>query len=210
MRKTSELKFNPIKFSRIGLSGSSGKTGLSDYLHSVLSQNICYCVRESAKTVGNIADDLGVSPVYIESEIETLEEYGLLLKKGDRYIANFIIDIPSKEIMTIENEMYRRASNLFANDLYDELVSSGILSDPDIVCGQTDAPISLTESPRADDNFILWSLIPYIALHALAKSLWIRAFRLKKLRRYALTEVIIFFMHRLKCNSAISPMTMYI
>lgn len=163
MRKTSELKFNPIKFSRIGLSGSSGKTGLSDYLHSVLSQNICYCVRESAKTVGNIADDLGVSPVYIESEIETLEEYGLLLKKGDRYIANFIIDIPSKEIMTIENEMYRRASNLFANDLYDELVSSGILSDPDIVCGQTDAPISLTESPRADDNFILWSLIPYIA-----------------------------------------------
>ena len=64
MRKTSELKFNPIKFSRIGLSGSSGKTGLSDYLHSVLSQNICYCVRESAKTVGNIADDLGVSPVY--------------------------------------------------------------------------------------------------------------------------------------------------
>ena len=57
--------------------------------------------------------------------------------------------------MTIENEMYRRASDLFANDLYDELVSSGILSDPDIVCGQTDDPISLTESPRADDNFIL-------------------------------------------------------
>lgn len=63
----------------------------------------------------------------------------------------------------MQNDMYKRAAELFANDLYDELTSSGILDDPDILCGQTDAPISLTESPKADRNFILWTLIPYIA-----------------------------------------------
>ena len=60
----------------------------------------------------------------------------------------------------MQNDMYKRAAELFANDLYDELTSSGILDDPDIWCGQTDAPISLTESPKADRNFVLWSLIP--------------------------------------------------
>ena len=59
--------------------------------------------------------------------------------------------------------MYKRAAELFANDLYDELISSGILDDPDILCGQTDETISLTESPKADRNFILWTLILYIA-----------------------------------------------
>lgn len=34
---------------------------------------------------------------------------------------------------------------------------------PDIWCGQTDQPISLTDSLKADRNFLLWSLIPYIA-----------------------------------------------
>ena len=63
----------------------------------------------------------------------------------------------------MQNDMYKRAAELFANDLFDELTSSGILDDPDILCGQTDQPISLTESPKADRNFILWSLIPYIA-----------------------------------------------
>lgn len=63
----------------------------------------------------------------------------------------------------MQNDMYRQAAELFANDLYVELVSSGVLEDPDIQCQQTDGLISLNESCRADRNFILWSLIPYIA-----------------------------------------------
>lgn len=54
--------------------------------------------------------------------------------------------------------MYKRAAELFANDLYDELISTGILDDPDIRCGQTDMPISLTDTPEADRNFILWQI----------------------------------------------------
>ena len=163
MRKASELKFNPIKFHSYGINGSIGTKSPDEFFRSTLSQNICYCVRNTAKTINEIADDLGVSPVYVETEVEFLEEYGFLQVQKDKYIVNFIISEPTAELLTMQNDMYKRAAELFANDLYDELTSSGILDDPDIWCGQTDAPISLTESPKADRNFILWSLIPYIA-----------------------------------------------
>ena len=163
MRKSSELKFNPIKFHSHGINGSVGTKSPDDFFRSTLSQNICYCVRNTAKTINEIADDLGVSPVYVETEVEFLEEYGFLQARKDKYIANFIINEPTAELLTIQNNMYKCAAELFANDLYDELISSGILDDPGIWSHQTDNPISLTESPKADRNFILWSLIPYIA-----------------------------------------------
>lgn len=163
MRKAGELKFNPIKFHSYGINGSVGTKSPDEFLRSTLSQNICYSVRNRAKTVNEIADDLGVSPVYVETEAEFLEEYGFLKSQKDKYFVNFIISEPSAELLAMQNNMYRRASELFANDLYDELISSGILDDPDIRCGQTDGPIFLTDFPKADRNFILWSLIPYIA-----------------------------------------------
>ena len=163
MRKASELKFNPIKFHSYGINGSVGKKSPDEFFRSTLAQNICYCVRNTAKTINEIADDLGVSPVYVETEVEFLEEYGFLQAQKEKYIVNFIISEPTAELLILQDTMYKRAAELFANDLYDELISSGILDDPDILCSQTDEPISLTESPKADRNFILWTLIPYIA-----------------------------------------------
>ena len=151
MRKTSELKFNPIKFSSYSVAGSVGTKSPDEFLRSALAQNICYCVRDEAKGINEIADDLGVSPVYIESEVEFLEEYGFLQVQKDKYIVNFIISEPTIELLTIQDNMYKRVTDLFANELYDELTSSGILDDPDILCG------------HKDPNFVLWSLIPYIA-----------------------------------------------
>ena len=162
MRKTSDLKFNPIKFHSIGINGSAGTKSLDEFFRSTLSQNICYCVRNTAKTVNEIADDLGVSPVYVENEVEFLAEYGFLQVQKDKLIVNFIISEPTVELLIMQNNMYKRAAELFANDLYDELVSSGILDDPNIQCSQSDESVSLTESHKADRNFILWSLIPYI------------------------------------------------
>ncbi len=163
MRKADELKFNPIHFHAYGFHGSAGTKSLDEFFRSALSQNICYCVRDTAKMVNEIADDLGVSPVYVENEVEFLEQYGFLQMQKDKYIVNFIISEPSAELLSMHNSMYKRAAGLFANDLYDELVSSGVLDDPDILCRQTDAPLSMTVSQPADRNFILWSLIPYIA-----------------------------------------------
>ncbi len=181
MRKTSELKFNPIKFHSLGMNGSAGKKSPNEIFRSSLVQNICYSVRNTAKTVNEIADDLGVSPVYVETEVEHLEEYGFLQLQKDKYILNFIISEPTAELLVMKDNMYKRAAELFANDLYDELISSDILDDESIICNQTDEPISLTSvAPRdsfivcngikepspvkiSNNNFMLWSLIPYIA-----------------------------------------------
>ncbi len=163
MRKTSELKFNPIKFNSCGINGSIGTKNPEDFFCSALSQNICYCVRNTAKTINEIADDLGVSPVYVETEVAFLEEYGFLQAQKDKYILNFIISEPTVELLTMQNDMYKKAAGLFANELYDELIASRLLDNADIWCGQTDKPITLTESKRGDHNFLLWSLIPYIA-----------------------------------------------
>ena len=92
MRNPGELKFNPIRFYSYGFTGQTGTKSLEEFFRAALPQNICYCVRQQAKTINEIADDLGVSPVYVEGEVEFLEEYGFLVKQKDTYIANFIMD----------------------------------------------------------------------------------------------------------------------
>lgn len=162
MRKTSELKFNPIKFQAFGINGSAGTKDLSDIVRSPLVQNICYCVRNEAKTTGEIADALGVSPVYIEGEVDFLAEYGFLKEQKGKYIADFIIGEPSAALLTMKDKMYKKMAGLFAGELYDELMRGDILDDDGISCGMTDA-CSADGKPVHDKNFILWSLIPYIA-----------------------------------------------
>ena len=161
MRKTSELKFNPIKFQAFGINGSAGTKDLSDIVRSPLVQNICYCVRNEAKTTGEIADALGVSPVYIEGEVDFLAEYGFLKEQKGKYIADFIIGEPSAALLTMKDKMYKKTAGLFAGELYDELMRGDILDDDGISCGMTGA-YSADGKPLRDKNFILWSLIPYI------------------------------------------------
>ncbi len=164
MGKVSELKFNPIKFEMCGTSGSLGTMGAnSNFFRSALSQSIVYAVWKEDKTINEIANCLGVSPVYVESEAEYLAEYGFLIETKGKFRCNILLDEPTNEIIDLHDEMYLKAAKLFANDLYDELINSGILNDKRILCGQTDQPISMTATERADDNFILWALIPYIA-----------------------------------------------
>ena len=151
MRKASELKFNPIKFSDYSLCGSVGKEDIHSYLRSSLAQNILYSVKSSAKTVNEIADDLGVSPVYVESEAEHLEKYGLIIFEKEKYLSNIVIDEPTSERLTMHDAMYKKASALFAHKLYDKLNASGILEDERIICAQN------------DKNFLLWALIPLIS-----------------------------------------------
>lgn len=162
VRKTSELKFNPVKFHSYGINGSIGTKSPDEFFRSILSQNICCCVRDTAKTVNEIADDLGVSPVYIETEVEFLEEYGFLQSRKDKYIVNFIISEPTAELLIMQDEMYKHAAELYANDLYDGLINSGLLDDDRITCNHM-LPGSARENPLRDINFLLWTLIPYIA-----------------------------------------------
>lgn len=163
MRQAGELKFNPIAFDMCNFSGRAGTKGdVADFFRSSLSQNIVYTVRDNEKTVGEIADALGVSPVYVESEAEYLEEYGFLIKKKNGYICNILLNKQTDELYRLHDEMYMKAAKIFANELYDELTVSGILEDQRIYGGIT-APFTMSSTPSKDKNFMLWSLIPYIA-----------------------------------------------
>lgn len=84
-RNYGDLKFNPIRLTRICYNGSTGTKGSNaNFFRSALSQNIAYTVRKSYQSINEIAYALGVSPVYVESETEFLYDYGFLLKKGDK------------------------------------------------------------------------------------------------------------------------------
>ncbi len=162
-RTAGELKFNPIKFEGTGFSGSAGTKDINDMFRSCLTQNICYAVKNTAKTMNEIAEMLGVSPVYVEGEVEFLEEYGFLLKQKDKYIANFEIAEPTTEFLELEDEMYKAAAKLVAGEVYETLEASGMLNDSALLCNQTDGIITLGQEEEKDNrNFLLWALVPYV------------------------------------------------
>ncbi len=154
MREPSELKFNPKRFDMCSFSGKIGTKGdISNFFRSAISQNIVYTVRNEAKSINEIADELGVSPVYVESEAEYLEEYGFLLKQKDKYICNILLSEPSEELNHLHDIMYLKAAKIFANELYDELIKSGLLDSDCVLGGYNDT---------RDKNFLMWALIPFI------------------------------------------------
>lgn len=171
MRQPSELRFNPIKFDMCSFSGKIGTKGdISNFLHSAISQNIVYTVRNQAKTINKIADELGVSPVYVESEAEYLEEYGFLLKRKSKYLCNILISEPTEELNHLQDEMYMKAAKLFANELYDELIKSDILESSGILGGYN-SNITMNNTDIRDKNFLLCALIPYIAAFSAEKTM---------------------------------------
>ncbi len=166
MRTSNELKFNPIRFAICGTNGSVGSKGDNgNFFRSPLTQNIAYAVWKEPKTINEIADALGVSPVYVESEAEYLEEYGFLTKQGEKYLCNILLDEATTEQNRLHDEMYERAAEIFANELYDELINADIWDNPNITGGITE-DITSTDAYLKDKNFFLWSLIPYIAAHS--------------------------------------------
>lgn len=164
MRTSSDLKFNPIKLVKIGISGSvSIKGSPTDLLRSSLSQNIIYCVYRQAKSINQIADELEVSPVYVESEVDALEECGHLIKTNDKYLCNVLLSEETDQIIRLEEQMYEKVSDIFANELFDKLQKSEFLDDERIVvCNRMKEITDGIPVFERDKNFMLWSLVPYI------------------------------------------------
>ena len=107
VRRKGNLGIEPIELNGFGNMGTPGELGDTAYfLNSKLRQNIAYAAYFEPKTIEEIAVELGVSPVFIEDEVEYLADYGFLdLLPGQRYRTNiFILNVPgdidakSKEI----------------------------------------------------------------------------------------------------------------
>ena len=86
-RKIGKLGLCPIEAIGFGHSGTPGKNGdVSFYLGDKLNLNIVYSVYHTPRTKAEIAEELGVTLVYIEDRINMLESNGLIVKtKNDKY-----------------------------------------------------------------------------------------------------------------------------
>lgn len=151
MRHLEELKFNPINFSIIGMSGYDGTMGAAiNFFRSALSQNIVYCIYKKEMTIEEIADVLAVSPVYVESELEFLEKYSMVINNKGKYIANILIDEMYDDEIERHRAFYEPISMKIANRLYDEIVAGDYLNSNEIII------------PDNDKNAFMWSLIFYL------------------------------------------------
>ena len=100
-RKIGKLGIKPIQANSYGHSGWTGSNrGPEHYLGNKLNLNIVYSVYYDPKTLVEIAEELGVTPVYIEDAVGELEANGFLVKQaGNRYTTyvNFNLETYSLE-----------------------------------------------------------------------------------------------------------------
>ena len=151
MRRKGTLGIEPVEFKGLGNMGKPGDLGDTSYfLNSKLRQNIAYAAYFEPKTKLEIAEELGVSPVYIEDEVDYLEEYGFLdLLAGQKYRTNvFITDVPAEAFhksREIDKEIAKQICDLYVPKVLEYLEKSGTEN---------------TYIPNDDWNFYLWSMIP--------------------------------------------------
>lgn len=86
-RRIGKLGLNPVKSTNIGHGGSPAEgKGPEYYIGDKLALNICYSVYFEPKTKEEIAEELGITPVYIEDKIDFLEKNGFLVPtSGGKY-----------------------------------------------------------------------------------------------------------------------------
>jgi len=86
-RKIGRLGIKPIEAKSFGHGGNPGSNGATEhYLGNKLNLNIVYSVYHEPRTVNEIAEELGVTPVYIEDAVNELENNGFLVRQaGNRY-----------------------------------------------------------------------------------------------------------------------------
>ena len=81
-RKIGSLGLSPVKavgFSHNGCPGSKG--GPEYYLQDKINLNIVYSVYDNPKTMEEIAEDLGMTPVFLEDRISMLAVNGFLVEQ---------------------------------------------------------------------------------------------------------------------------------
>lgn len=119
-RKIGCLGLSPvtaINFSHSGCPGSKG--GPEYYLEDKLNLNIVYSVYENQKNVAEIAEDLGMTPVFLEDRIANLVANGFLVEtKGKRY-TTYVRFSPKKISLEAEDnvfKMQKRAAKLLVEN----------------------------------------------------------------------------------------------
>ena len=153
-RTISELGIEPIRLCNMGHSGTVGTMGdTSDFLKKSLTQNIAYCAYHEPKTINEIAEELGVNPIFVQDEVEYLEEYGFMDKLANgKYRTNILIFLPTDEKVKAEDELALKYANIFTKEYFAPVLSE-INKIPDWLT-----------VPDNDINLLKWSLIPFMSI----------------------------------------------
>ena len=153
MREKGTLGINPIEFTSMGHNGRPGKLGDTSYFfRSSLNQNIAYAAYHEPKTINEIAEELGVAPIFIQSEVDYLVEYGFIDKVGsDKYLTNMCIDEITKEVLIQKHELAKKYA-VILKDKYVPLLM------PLIEELMKDEKLYV---PDNDKNLLMWSIITY-------------------------------------------------
>lgn len=121
-RKIGKLGLSPMNATGFGHSGSPGRNGGPEfYLRDRQNLNIVYSVYYSPKTKEEIAEELAITPVYLEEKINFLEENGFLVKTaGNRYTTYVRFDSGRYSLELQENrlKLQLRIAEILAEDMY--------------------------------------------------------------------------------------------
>lgn len=153
IRTIGNLGLQPIRFSSMGHSGHPGSKGdTADFLAKTITQNIAYAAYHKPRTINEIAEELGVNPIFVEDEVAVLEEYGYMDKlENGKYRTNIHIQIPSDEANKIYRDIDKKYTELFAEKFFIPYLES-IKEIPDFL-----------KVPDNDINLLKWSMIPPLA-----------------------------------------------
>lgn len=152
-RTTGNLGTEPICLFNMGHNGAPGKKGdTATFLAKSLTQNIVYAAYHQPRNINEIAEELGVNPIFVEDEVAVLEEYGFMDKQKDgRYLANIQISIPSKEADDIQKEINPKYAKIFAEKFFAPVLQS-ITEIPDFM-----------KVPDNDLNLLKWAMVVFLS-----------------------------------------------
>lgn len=90
-RQIGTLGLSPYIATDFGHNGHPGKNGGPEYyLSDKLNLNIVYSVYHEPKNAVEIAEELGVTPVFLEDKIAYLEENGFLVRRKDGTFTTYV------------------------------------------------------------------------------------------------------------------------
>lgn len=134
-RRIGKLGISPITAESFGHSGNPGNNSAPEvYLSDKLNLNIVYACYHSPKTTAQIAEELGVTPVFIEDRIRVLEGNGFLVRTTkDRFTTyvKFSPETYSAELIDNKRKAQMEAAKVLVKE-YVPLVRAAIADVKDV------------------------------------------------------------------------------
>ena len=107
-RKVGSLGIAPIEAMSINHNGHPGSKGGPDvYLNDKINLNIVYSVYDSPKTKEGIAEEMGMTPVYLEDRIALLEKNGFLVETSGKKYTTYVKFTPKERSLEQEEEILK-------------------------------------------------------------------------------------------------------